>query len=228
MWILIVATEQTNVGKNETFLSRIMTIIHEMTYPIGKMVICIQENHQDFMRQELNRTKYRIPYEWIIQERSQKDAGHALQCLVTLYDDYLPNSVMVLNGDNMLPYVSATSLDSFLFHLPSNLHMAIVGAILEDKTGFSRIYCDADENRIYVMEEKDCTWQQKRSLNLCNLGVYWFSIPFIQRNLSHSSSFSVTQLLECTPLSRMFIATIPVSYTTDCPIINKIPKYKID
>lgn len=254
MWIVILAAGQGSRMKSDipkclhtlqniTFLTRIMEALHAMHSPIEHIVIITQEKDAIAIRKELETRPWTVSHELLFQETPPRGTGHAVQCFLRkIPSTRLPTEIMVINGD--MPYVNSQLLDEFLFSLPQepSLQMALVTCLLEDCTGYGRVYCD-EHQQVQILEEKDCSLTQRTSLNLCNMGVYWFSIDFLRSTVDRledrnaSRELYLTQLVEFVPLSRIHFHSIHsskqlyfkgVNTPEELETFNKILKCKID
>jgi bifunctional UDP-N-acetylglucosamine pyrophosphorylase/glucosamine-1-phosphate N-acetyltransferase len=85
--------------------------------------------------------------------------------------------VLILNGDT--PLINAGVLDRFIFNTAST-DCAILSAHLEKPRGYGRIVRDSRDNFEEIVEEKDCSPEQ-RLITEINTGIY-----FIRANVLHT------------------------------------------
>lgn len=107
--------------------------------------------------------------ETAIQEE-QLGTGHATRIALETLDLQDDDVVMVLYGD--MPLLT-TDLIRDLSALDSQFSARMVTAVLEDPAGYGRVIRDAAGAVVGVVEERDCTDEQ-RSIHEVNAGVYAF------------------------------------------------------
>lgn len=155
---------------DKSMLSNI--IIKVSNLDINKIYVVLGKYRQiiqDTLRQEIPELYDNINF--VIQENAL-GTGHTIICA----KDQIPNeektSLLVLNGD--APLIRTQTLQEMInkyIHLNSN---AIVATItLDNPTGYGRIYTNERNYAINVVEEKDCTEEQKLIKNV-NAGIYLF------------------------------------------------------
>ena len=100
--------------------------------------------------------------QWALQDR-QLGTGHAVQqAMPSVPDDA---RVLVLYGD--VPLVTPATL---LRLLQARSHLAVLGAELEDATGYGRIVRNPEGHVEAIVEQKDATEEQRR-ISLVNTGM---------------------------------------------------------
>jgi hypothetical protein len=105
--------------------------------------------------------------EFILQPEAL-GTGHAIQCCVPELSKYDFTNVLVLSGD--VPLLKSSTMLSLLY----NVHKAkIMVTELENPTGYGRILENMDTHQIQIVEEKDCSPQQKQ-IRKVNGGIYAF------------------------------------------------------
>ena len=99
----------------------------------------------------------------------QLGTGHATQIGLDALEDVAPEDVIVvLYGD--VPMVT-TGLISELANLGSNESLRMISADLDDATGYGRVIRDANGDVAGIVEDADCTPEQ-RLIHEINAGIY--------------------------------------------------------
>ena len=93
--------------------------------------------------------------------------GHAVRCCESEFSK--EDRVLILNGD--MPLIKPSLLQEVLDDGNENL---IISAIMNDSHGYGRILYDTYGRFIGIVEEKDCT-EEQREIKEINSGVYLFS-----------------------------------------------------
>jgi bifunctional UDP-N-acetylglucosamine pyrophosphorylase / glucosamine-1-phosphate N-acetyltransferase len=98
-----------------------------------------------------------------VHQAEQRGTGHAVQCaMATIPDDA---TVLVLYGD--VPLLRAETLQPLI---AGDSSLAVLTAQLSDPHGYGRIVRDARGQVLAVVEEKDCSAEQ-RAINIVNTGI---------------------------------------------------------
>jgi bifunctional UDP-N-acetylglucosamine pyrophosphorylase/glucosamine-1-phosphate N-acetyltransferase len=122
--------------------------------------------------------------EFILQEQ-QLGTGHAVQQLLPALQDS-NEDVLVLNGD--VPLLRQETLQQLLQTHQSNQNAAtLLTAQLDNPQGYGRVFCDADNRVQEIIEDKDCTPEQKRNQRI-NAGIYCFNWNKLSEILPHLSA----------------------------------------
>jgi UDP-N-acetylglucosamine diphosphorylase/glucosamine-1-phosphate N-acetyltransferase len=90
--------------------------------------------------------------------------GDAIKCCLPFYDDGV--RVLILNGD--MPLINNTILENFI---ENDYAASILVAKFENATGYGRIIYDDVDEFIGIVEEKDCT-DEERNIKIINSGLY--------------------------------------------------------
>jgi len=113
--------------------------------------------------------------EFVLQQ-PQRGTGHSVQQLLEPLADFT-GTLLVLNGD--VPLLRSTTLRRLvLHHHRSGSAVTILTARLEDPQGYGRVFCDDRQRVTAIVEDRDCTDQQRRN-RLINAGVYCFHWPSV-------------------------------------------------
>jgi bifunctional UDP-N-acetylglucosamine pyrophosphorylase/glucosamine-1-phosphate N-acetyltransferase len=122
--------------------------------------------------------------EFVLQAQ-QLGTGHAVQQLLPFLEDS-QEDVLVLNGD--VPLLRQETLQQLIQTHQSNQNAAtLLTAQLENPQGYGRVFCD-DNNQVQeIVEDRDCTEEQKRNQRI-NAGVYCFNWGKLAEILPHLSA----------------------------------------
>jgi bifunctional UDP-N-acetylglucosamine pyrophosphorylase/glucosamine-1-phosphate N-acetyltransferase len=108
--------------------------------------------------------------EWV-EQVEQRGTGHAVLCCRDALDAFSGN-VLVVAGD--MPLVRRTTLAGLIESREASDAAVTLGTtVLEDPTGYGRIIRDAEGRLEEIIEERDCTPQQ-RQLREVNPSYYCF------------------------------------------------------
>ncbi|HEY9845622.1 MAG TPA: NTP transferase domain-containing protein, partial [Candidatus Caenarcaniphilales bacterium] len=115
-----------------------------------------------------------------VEQTKQLGTGHAIQQLIP-YLEECEDDLLVLNGD--VPLLRPQTLKRLLrIHQESQNAATILTARLPNPSGYGRVFCD-DQNRLQqIVEDRDCTDEQKRNHRI-NAGVYCFRWQDLRRVL---------------------------------------------
>lgn len=143
----------------------VMHVIHAAQAIAGENVICVIGNQAEEVKKTISA---RAQIFFVLQER-QLGTGHAVLSAIP----HLPREteeVMILSGD--VPLLSVATLRILVEdHRTFDRDLTILGARLENPTGYGRILYDADRNVTAIVEEADAQDDQKR-INVINAGTY--------------------------------------------------------
>ncbi|NBD32917.1 MAG: bifunctional UDP-N-acetylglucosamine diphosphorylase/glucosamine-1-phosphate N-acetyltransferase GlmU [Cyanobacteria bacterium] len=122
--------------------------------------------------------------EFLIQEQ-QLGTGHAVQQLLPALRGS-DEEVLVLNGD--VPLLRQETLQELLATHQTNCNAAtLLTAQLENPQGYGRVFCDEDNHVQAIIEDRDCTPEQKLNQRI-NAGVYCFNWQKLAEILPHLSA----------------------------------------
>ena len=118
-----------------------------------------------------------------VNQTVPKGTGDAIKYCLPFYETY--SEVLILNGD--MPLINKRLLDRFIKN-SSRYKASILVAKFNNPTGYGRIVVNNNANFIGIVEEKDCTDEQ-RKIKIINSGIYLFNrqilkdyIPMIDNN----------------------------------------------
>jgi UDP-N-acetylglucosamine diphosphorylase/glucosamine-1-phosphate N-acetyltransferase len=143
-------------------------------------IIIITGKHHVLIRTTLE--KYiDIKKVWFVKQENPLGTGDAIKTCLPLYHNEM--RVLILNGD--MPLINKTILEKFI----DNSYQAnILVAKFENPTGYGRIIYDNSREFIGIVEEKDCT-EEQRKINIVNSGLYLIEsrllrkyVPMIDNN----------------------------------------------
>ena len=131
------------------------------------------------VQRHLQRDHQRL--EFVLQQ-PQQGTGHGVQQLLEPLGNFT-GTLLVLNGD--VPLLRAATLHRLLqHHNRSGSAVTVLTACLEDPKGYGRVFCDEQERVTAVVEDRDCTDEQRRNGRV-NGGVYCFHWPSLAAVLPH-------------------------------------------
>ena len=117
----------------------------------------------------------------IVCQKEQKGTGHALQQCLDLFSEQ-EDPVLVVCGDT--PLLRTETLEELLRkHEQENNALTVLGAKLDDPTGYGRLLRAEDGNIIRIIEEKDAASEEK-NISEINTGSYCFKECFLKKYLS--------------------------------------------
>ncbi len=103
-------------------------------------------------------------------QEERRGTGHAVMQALPLIEQ--SESVLILCGD--APFIDPETIRSSLeMHKKQKNDVTVVSAELENPFGYGRIVRGADGEFSAIVEQKDCTEEQKKIAEI-NSGVYWF------------------------------------------------------
>jgi UDP-N-acetylglucosamine diphosphorylase/glucosamine-1-phosphate N-acetyltransferase len=110
------------------------------------------------------------------RQEPQLGTGHAAQCAESHLEGF-PGDEVILAGD--VPLIrSATLIRLLETHRARGADVTVLTAHLPDPTGYGRILRAKDGSVRAIVEEKDCT-EEDRKVNEINSGIFAFRHPFL-------------------------------------------------
>ena len=141
-------------------------------------------------------------YSYAVQEE-QKGTGHAVQCAKDYFDGY-DGDVLVLYGD--MPLFTKETFKAVIDrHIESGADCTLLTADIEDPPTYGRIVRDADGNLEDIVEDKDCTPEQKAITEL-NVGVYVFKSKLLFDGLKEIKNANAQGEYYLTDMPKIFIS----------------------
>ncbi|HEY1757252.1 MAG TPA: bifunctional UDP-N-acetylglucosamine diphosphorylase/glucosamine-1-phosphate N-acetyltransferase GlmU [Bryobacteraceae bacterium] len=115
-----------------------------------------------------------------VRQEPPRGTGHALECCRAALEN-VPGLLMVLYGDT--PLLSAITLQRLREEQErSGAAATLITTTLDDPSGYGRVIVDALGNVEAIVEQKDCTDQQ-RAIQVINSGIYCFRADLLWRHL---------------------------------------------
>lgn len=165
-----------------------------------------------------------MPITYIKQETAL-GTGHAVLC--TLGEIHGSNTNIILNGD--VPLLQHSTIQElYLTHMEKKSRLTITSIRLLDPTGNGRIIIDENKSFKEIVEEKDCTDEQKK-ITLVNCGIYISDslvlkefIPKILNN-NVNKEYYITDLVKIyrqETLEKINLAILPENKKTEIFNVN--------
>jgi len=120
-----------------------------------------------------------------VSQDEQLGTGHA----VLQMENQLINEtghLLILYGD--VPNIKSITLSPIIDeHIKEDRNATVITATLDDPTGYGRIIRNQDGDLLKIIEEKDCTTDEKK-IKEWNPGIYIFKIPQLFSELKRIKS----------------------------------------
>jgi UDP-N-acetylglucosamine diphosphorylase/glucosamine-1-phosphate N-acetyltransferase len=124
-----------------------------------------------------------------IQQGSPSGTGDAIKSCLPIYNK--DDKVLILNGD--MPLINKEILKKFIDASPYDMNILV--ARFPNPTGYGRIVYNEKNEFIEIVEEKDCSPEQKK-VDIINSGLYYINadlllkyIPMIDNNNSQKEYY---------------------------------------
>ena len=153
----------------------------------------------------------------------QLGTGHA----VLQTEELLKNKnghILILYGD--VPNIKASTLRPIIAdHIINNRDLTLITAEIDDPTGYGRIIRDKNGNLLKIVEEKDCTDDEKK-IKEWNPGIYIFKIPEVFEVLNNiktnnaSKEYYLTDAIGLAQQSNMQIKAIKIANSNEVMGVN--------
>ena len=153
----------------------------------------------------------------------QLGTGHA----VLQTGDLLKNKeghILILYGD--VPNIKKSTLGPIIDdHIIQNRDLTLITAEIDDPTGYGRIIRDINGNLLKIVEEKDCT-DDERKIKEWNPGIYIFKIPGVFKILDDiktnnaSKEYYLTDAIGLAQQSNMAIKAIKIANSNEVIGVN--------
>lgn len=107
-----------------------------------------------------------------VEQTEQLGTGHAVQQLLPYLEDFT-DDLLVLNGD--VPLLRPNTIQHLVeTHQAHKNAATLLTAQLPDPKGYGRVFCDGQNLLKQIVEDRDCTAEQKQNRRI-NAGVYCFN-----------------------------------------------------
>ena len=177
----------------------------------------------------IKHTQSRINLKYTTQIE-QLGTGHA----VLQTNELLKNRkghILILYGD--VPNIKASTLQPIVNdHISNNRDLTLITAEIDDPTGYGRIIRDKNGNLLKIIEEKDCSDDEKK-IKEWNPGIYIFKIPEVFKILDDiktnnaSKEYYLTDAIGLAQQSNMQIKAIKIANSDEVIGINTAYQLKV-
>ena len=172
--------------------------------------------------QVISHTRHRANVKYVTQ-MEQLGTGHA----VLQTGELLKNKeghILILYGD--VPNIKESTLRPIIDdHLINNRDLTLITAEIDNPTGYGRIIRDKNDNLLKIVEEKDCT-DDERKIKEWNPGIYIFKIPEVFKILNDiktnnaSKEYYLTDAIGLAQQSNMEIKAIKIANSNEVVGVN--------
>jgi bifunctional UDP-N-acetylglucosamine pyrophosphorylase/glucosamine-1-phosphate N-acetyltransferase len=150
-----------------------------------------------------------------VRQDRQLGTGHAVMCAQEMLGGF-SGSLLVLSGDT--PLLQASTISGLVAMRESGgAVLTLLTAHLPDPTGYGRIVRDRDGNVARIVEEKDCTPEQ-RAITEVNTGTYCFDSRVLFAHLDRLTTENVQGEYYLTDMVSVFVdegLTVSATLTDD-------------
>ena len=173
-------------------------------------------------------TANRINLRYAIQ-MEQLGTGHAVLKTKKLLKNE-KGHILILYGD--VPNIKASTLQPIIDdHIINNRDLTLITAEIDDPTGYGRIIRDKNGNLLKIIEEKDCSDNEKK-IKEWNPGIYIFKIPEVFEILNNiktnnaSKEYYLTDAIGLAQKSNMQIKAIKIANSDEVIGVNTADQLK--
>ena len=164
--------------KEKPMLARIIETVIELN---PKKIIIVTGKFHDMIIQTLSKYINIFGLDFVKQPEPL-GTGHAIKCCLDEYESQ--DKVLILNGDT--PLITCDILQKFIECSRGSCN--VLTARFENPFGYGRIIYDKDGDFLGIVEEKDCS-ENQREINIINGGIYYIHgfilkqfVPLITNN----------------------------------------------
>lgn len=140
-----------------------------------------------YQQEKVRQALQEYPVEFV-EQTQQLGTGHAVQQLLPLLPEF-QGDLLVINGD--VPLLRAETLQALVErHRQVRPGVTLLSAQVADPYGYGRVFCDAQQRILELVEERDCTPAQRQNRRI-NSGVYcfdWLALAEVLPNLGSSNA----------------------------------------
>jgi len=173
-------------GKGTRFRSELPKVLHPIlgqpmgAYALQATIAAGIGTRVLVVGHQADAVKAAFPAERTALQTEQRGTGHAVKVgLKALAKDC--STVIVINGDS--PLLQVATLDTLLKqHKRTKAACTVVVTIPDDPTGLGRVLLDERDQVLGIVEEKDCTPEQ-RLVTTVNTGCYAFDRVLLEKML---------------------------------------------
>jgi UDP-N-acetylglucosamine diphosphorylase/glucosamine-1-phosphate N-acetyltransferase len=142
-----------------------------------------------------------------VSQDQQLGTGHAALQM----EHQLANQIghlLILYGD--VPNIKSSSLSPIIDeHIKEDRNATVITAMLDDPTGYGRIIRGKNGDLLRIVEEKDCTADEKK-IKEFNPGIYIFKIPQLFSELKRIESNNASNEYYLTDVIELIKENFPV------------------
>jgi len=155
--------------KNKPMLVRVIETCQEIN---PDKLIVVTGKFDDIIQRTL--TNYIATSEiCFVKQESPLGTADAVKCCLPYL--LVPGHVLIINGD--MPCITSSILNKMV---QSSYDAVLLGANLDDPTGYGRLITDQRKNIVAIVEEKDCTDTEKQ-IKAVNTGIYYLHESYLQQ-----------------------------------------------
>jgi len=137
--------------------------------------------------------------------------GHAIQCCVSELLNIEHSNTLILSGD--VPLLQFNTLKNFLDLELDDCKVKLMTTILTNPTGYGRIIENTDNVFTKIVEEKDCSYEEKL-VKKVNCGIYAFNTQLLCKyivqltNNNAQGEYYLTDIIELIKNNELIVINI--------------------